>query len=124
MLYDLRDVGIILTMGSDEVEWVSELQKNLLLYASPSLDEELTIQYEVANSDGRIESFYCVIGATAKTFSGAVESADVIFSLDKETAILIHRGELTTEEAFLKGLLRLSGEVERLIEAFPSFTQK
>ena len=111
-------------MGSDQVEWVSELQNNLLLYASPNLDEELTIQYEVANSDGRIESFYCVIGATAKTFSGAVESADVIFSLDKETAILIHRGELTTEEAFLKGLLRLSGEVERLIEAFPSFTQK
>ena len=29
-------------MGSDEVEWVSELQNNLLLYASPSLDEELT----------------------------------------------------------------------------------
>ena len=45
-------------MGSDEVEWVSELQNNLLLYASPNLDEELTIQYEVANSDGRIESFY------------------------------------------------------------------
>ena len=111
-------------MGSDEVEWVSELQNNLLLFASPNLDDELTIQYEVANSDGRIESFYCVIGATAKTFSGAVESADVIFSLDKETAILIHQGELTTEEAFLKGLLRLSGEVERLIEAFPSFTQK
>ena len=44
-------------MGSDEVEWVSELQNNLLLYTSPSLDEELTIQYEVANSDGRIESF-------------------------------------------------------------------
>ena len=29
-------------MGSDEVEWVSELQNNLLLYASPNLDEELT----------------------------------------------------------------------------------
>ena len=111
-------------MGSDQVKWVSELQNNLLLYASPNLDEELTIQYEVANSDGRIESFYCVIGATAKTSSGAAESADVIFSLDKETAILIYQGELTTEEAFLKGLLRLSGEVERLIEAFPSFTQK
>ena len=53
----LADVGIILTMGSDQVEWVSELQNNLLLYASPNLDEELTIQYEVANSDGRIESF-------------------------------------------------------------------
>ena len=44
-------------MGSDQVEWVSELQNNLLLYASPNLDEELTIQYEVANSDGRIEKF-------------------------------------------------------------------
>ena len=55
-------------MGSDEVEWVSELQNNLLLFASPNLDDELTIQYEVANSDGRIESFYCVIGATAKRF--------------------------------------------------------
>ncbi|GIR36752.1 MAG: hypothetical protein CM15mP49_21370 [Actinomycetota bacterium] len=39
----------------------------------------------------------------SKTSSGAAESADVIFSLDKETAILIHQGELTTEEAFLKG---------------------
>ena len=54
-------------MGIDEVEWAAELQNNLLLYVSPNLDEELTIQYEVANSDGRIESFYCVIGATAKT---------------------------------------------------------
>ena len=111
-------------MGSDEVEWVSELQNNLLLYTSPSLDEELTIQYEVANSDGSIEGFYCVIGATTKTSSGAAESPDVVFSLNKETAVSIHRGELTTEEAFLKGLLQLSGEVERLIEAFPSFTQK
>ena len=82
-------------MGSDEVEWVSELQNNLLLYASPNLDEELTIQYEVANSDGRVESFYCVIGATAKTSSGAAESADVIFSLDKETAILWNTGKFS-----------------------------
>ena len=44
-------------MGIDEVEWAAELQNNLLLYVSPNLDEELTIQYEVANSDGRIESF-------------------------------------------------------------------
>ena len=90
-------------MGIDEVEGAAELQNNLLLYVSPNLDEELTIQYEVANSDGRIESFYCVIGATAKRFLEQLESADVIFSLDKETAILIHRGELTTEEAFSKG---------------------
>ena len=111
-------------MGNDEVEWVSELQNNLLLYTSPSLEEELTIQYEVANSDGSIEGFYCVIGATTTTSSGAAESPDVVFSLNKETAVSIHQGELTTEEAFLKGLLQLSGEVERLIEAFPSFTQK
>ena len=78
-------------MGIDEVEWASELQNNLFLYVSPNLDEELTIQYEVANSDGRIESFYCVIGQH-KTSSGAAESADVVFSLDKETAVLIHRG--------------------------------
>ena len=77
------------------MEWVSELQNNLLLYTSPSLEEELTIQYEVANSDGRVESFYCVIGATAKTSSGAAESADVIFSLDKETAISVSYTHLT-----------------------------
>ncbi len=111
-------------MGIDEVEWASGLQNNLLLYVSPNLDEELTIQYEVANSDGSIEGFYCVIGVTPKTSSGIAESPNVVFSLDKETAVSIHRGDLTTEEAFLKGLLQLSGEVERLIEAFPSFTQK
>tara|TARA_B100000614_G_scaffold91945_1_gene83145 strand:+ start:143 stop:478 length:336 start_codon:yes stop_codon:yes gene_type:complete len=111
-------------MGIDEVDWASELQNNLLLYVSPDLDEELTIQYEVANPDGSIEGFYCVIGATKKTSNGVAESPDVVFSLNKETAVSIRQGELTTEEAFLKGLLQLSGEVERLIEAFPSFTQK
>ena len=56
-----------------------------------------------------------MIGATAKTSSGAAESPDVVFSLNKETAVSIHQGELTTEEVFLKGLLQLSGGVERLI---------
>ena len=86
----MRDVGIILTMGSDEVEWVSELQNNLLLFASPNLDEELTIQYEVANSDGRLKALLRDRGN--KNVSGAAESADVIFSLDKETAFDPSRG--------------------------------
>ena len=82
-------------MGIDEVEWAAELQNNLLLYVSPNLDEELTIQYEVANSDGSIEGFYCVIGATTKTSSGAAESPDVVFSLNKETAVSVSYTHLT-----------------------------
>lgn len=110
-------------MGFDEVQWAAELRKNLSAYASPNIEEELIVQYEVMDSNGNVESFHCTLGTTAEVFSRPAESPDVIFSLDKEIAISIHKGELTTEEAFLKGLLRMNGDVERLVEAFPSFTQ-
>ena len=34
-------------MGTDEVQWVSELQKNLDLYVSPNIDQNLIVQYEI-----------------------------------------------------------------------------
>ncbi|MBT95399.1 MAG: hypothetical protein CL431_05470 [Acidimicrobiaceae bacterium] len=110
-------------MGFDEVQWVSELQKNLSSYASPNIEKELIVQYEVIDTNGNVESFHCTLSKTAEASSGSAESPDIIFTLDKGIAISIHKGELTTEEAFLKGLLRMSGDVERLVEAFPSFTQ-
>lgn len=111
-------------MGTDEVQWVSELQKNLDLYVSPNIDKNLIVQYEIIDPDGSVEKFHCALGSKAEALSGSANAPDIVFTLDRATAISIHRGDLTTEEAFLKGFLRLEGDVAQLIEIFPDFNQR
>ncbi len=42
--------------------------------------------------------------------------ADVTFSQDYETAAALHRGELTTQDAFFSGRVRVAGHLNTLLE--------
>ena len=55
--------------------------------------------------------------------NGTLDSPDMIFTLDSGVASLINSGELTTEEAFLRGLLQFDGDVAKLIDIFSKINQ-
>ena len=74
-------------MGTDEVQWVSELQKNLDLYVSPNIDQNLIVQYEIIDPDGGVEKFHCALGSKAEALSGSANAPDIVFTLDRATAV-------------------------------------
>lgn len=47
---------------------------------------------------------------------GRADDADVTFTQDHGTALAIHRGELSAQEAFLEGRVRLSGDHQALLD--------
>ena len=43
---------------------------------------------------------------------------DILFSLEERIAAQIQEGSLSTEEAFLKGLMTIDGDVKLLVRAY------
>ena len=54
-------------------------------------------------------------GSEVTVQEGKSEQADVTLSIDQDTAALIQEGSLSTEEAFLRGLLTVDGDVALLV---------
>ena len=60
-------------------------------------------------------------GGEASFAAGPAESADVCMEQSWATAKAVAIGELNAQEAFLKGLIRLTGNQQKLIESQPVF---
>jgi len=98
--------------------WVHRL--NETFGQSPgSSTAALTVQYVVSRADGS-EAAYAVTLAADRDHAtdGMVADADVTFRMDEETAAAISGGQLSSEEAFIKGNLRIDGDPTALMEAF------
>lgn len=104
--------------------WVAELQKNISNTLSDISGMELTTQYVINNESGDSECFFFELaGNQVSIQNGTLDSPDMIFTLDSGVASLINSGELTTEEAFLRGLLQFDGDVAKLIDIFSKINQ-
>ncbi|MEG3586383.1 MAG: SCP2 sterol-binding domain-containing protein [Actinomycetota bacterium] len=103
-------------MTFSENDWVAELQKNIShsLFGKPGM--QLTVQYVVNDESGNSELFFFELdGEKVNVAHGQSDLPDFTFSLNRSIARSINSGELTTEEAFLKGLLKFEGDAEKLI---------
>ncbi len=100
-------------------EWVIELQKNIGSNLSPKPGVNFTTQYVIFDeSEGNQEFFFQLGGKEVLVSQGRSDSPDATFSLDRSVAESIRLKELTTEEAFLKGLLLFEGDTRKLIDIF------
>ena len=96
---------------------VEKLLKNLSHSLSGKTDVQLTVQYVVHDGPDNSQLFFFKLdGGQVHVDYGQSDCPDATFSLNSSIAGSISSGEITTEEAFLKGFLKFEGNAERLIE--------
>ena len=105
------------TMEFSKAEWVAKLNEKLGALIPQIPTGSIVIQYEIVD-DSHDSFFYHLFlgGNEAAVQEGKSEQADVTFSIDQDTAALIQEGSLSTEEAFLRGLLAVDGDVALLVD--------
>jgi hypothetical protein len=101
-------------------------------FLSPSWLEQLTVlaggdevgpgatvvQHVVTGGpDGDIAFVLEIDGGRVRAQPGHDERAVVTLTEDWDTALRLHRGELTARQAFLGGLIRVRGDVRRMVPA-------
>tara|TARA_B100000029_G_scaffold417372_1_gene421993 strand:+ start:1491 stop:1823 length:333 start_codon:yes stop_codon:yes gene_type:complete len=106
-------------MVTSEDHWVEELKRNIMLNLHLKKGMYLKAQYVILTESGVEEEFFFEIDdGQVNVKHGKLDSPDIIFSLDRSVALSINAGELTTEEAFLKGLLKFDGDARKIIEIY------
>jgi hypothetical protein len=79
----------------------------------------LTVQYVVSRADGSEAAYAVTLAADQDhAIDGMAADADVTFRMDEETAAAISGGQLSSEEAFIKGNLSIDGDPTALMEAY------
>lgn len=89
--------------------------------AAAAAASELVVAYEVAGGpDGKRSYTVRLEQGRAALEPGADPDAPVSFSLDYATAAAIARGELSVPTAFMRGDLKLGGDVGVLVRGAPA----
>jgi hypothetical protein len=101
--------------------WVSALADAAAAASAPP-DLELAVEHVVTGGPGG-EARYGVRIAGGKVsvvpggFTDGTVHADATFRQDWDTAVAVHRGELSTQDAFMTGRLQVDGDVRALIRS-------
>lgn len=79
------------------------------------VSERIVVQQELSDT-GR--SWHVVVGGSrTEVVAGRHPAPDVTFTQDTATAAAINAGELSAQQAFMDGRLRVGGAVGRLVDA-------
>ncbi len=104
-------------MAFSDNDLIEKLRRNLSRSLSGKTDLQLTVQYVVHDGPDNSQVFFFKLdGDHVYVDYGQSDCPDATFSLNRSIAASISSGEITTEEAFLKGFLRFEGDAEKLIE--------
>lgn len=80
-------------------------------------DLRLVVQQVVVDgTDGDGAYVLEVANGSLSVRRGRAEHPDVTFTQDRATALAIHLGELSAQEAFMDGRLRLGGDLRAVID--------
>ncbi len=108
-------------------EWLDALNQAAsssapLAHATAGL--ALTIQHEVTGGPHGDVVFHVAIDHGTVTFRPEpAADPDVVFRQDHATAVAIGRGQSSAQVAFMVGKLRITGNVERLVDEVSAFEQ-
>ena len=97
-------------------EWLEQLSA---LAGGDEVGPDATVIQQVVTGgpNGDIAFLLQVEGARVRAVPGTDAHAAVTLLESWDTAVRLHRGELTLREAFLGGLIRVRGDVRRMVEA-------
>lgn len=104
--------------------WLEALNAKLSAQPQGSSPTPLVVQYDVQRDDGVAATYHLRLAPEADTaMAGVADAPDITFSMAQDTAERIAAGELSSEEAFITGLLDIEGDPGGLIEAHRSSTE-
>ena len=106
-------------METPQEEWVASLNAKLSVLFSEISADPLVIQYVILSERSEEYRYHITIqDGVAPVQMGMSDHVDIIFSLEERIAAQIQDGSLSTEEAFLKGLMKIDGDVKLLVKAY------
>jgi predicted lipid carrier protein YhbT len=98
-------------------EWFGEMQAAAAAFKG-EVNEKRPVSLRETISDsplGTITYVMTLDGASIVISRDADTEADVTFTQDYPTAVALHKGELTTHEAFFNGKVRVAGHLNTLL---------
>lgn len=97
--------------------WIEALDAQFATAAGGSTAAPVVVQYLV-DTGSRVVEYHLELGpGRDRARAGRSPDADVTFSMTIDTAARISAGELSSEEAFVTGLMTLDGDATTLVEA-------
>ena len=101
-------------------EWLDAAQRAVEsdgALADATRDVQLTMQQVVTGGpDGDAAYHVAIDDGTVRVLNGEASDATVTFIQNWETATAVGRGELSAQGAFMTGLIRVRGDLPKLVE--------
>ena len=104
-------------MEFSKIEWVSALNEALSGVFPEGATDPIVVQYVIEENSGEFFTYYLSLSdGEASMREGKAEQANITFSLAEKTALQMQAQSLSAEEAFLRGLLTVDGDVALLLK--------
>jgi putative sterol carrier protein len=101
-------------------EWLDAAQHAVeadAALANATKDVQLTVQQVVTGGpDGDASYHVSIDDGTVRVVTGEASNATVTFIQNWDTATAISRGDLSAQGAFMTGLIRVRGDLPKLVE--------
>jgi putative sterol carrier protein len=101
-------------------EWLDAAQRAVeadTTLPEATKDVQLTVQQVVTGGPNGDAAYHVVIDhGTVRVVDGETSEATVTFMQSWDTAVAIGRGELSAQGAFMTGLIRVRGDLPKLVE--------
>lgn len=98
--------------------WIHALDARLSATPKGSSPTPVTVQYLVETDDETVEYYLTLDAKRDSATPGRATQIDVTFSMGEATALAVSSGELSTEEAFIMGRLKIEGDPTPLVAAY------
>lgn len=106
-------------------EWIDAVRTELTetgALADLASDHAIGVTQVVTDTPGGTVTYHLQVGGGSASFgSGPAEPEDVRFEQDWTTATGVATGNLSAQEAFINGRIRLTGDQQKLLESQPVF---
>jgi putative sterol carrier protein len=97
-------------------EWLRDVDAAMAAQPAQADDGKLVLQQVVIGGpDGDVTYAVDIDSGVARVRPGRAPDPDVTITEDYDTAAAIHRGELTLQDAFMTGQVRVAGNMATLI---------
>ena len=105
--------------------WIDALTREVAKsssLAALAVDHDIAVTQVVTDGPEGDVTYHLRLGNGSASFgAGPAEEEDVRMQQSWSTATAIATGDLNAQEAFIKGLIRLSGNQQKLIDSQPVF---
>jgi putative sterol carrier protein len=99
-------------------EWFEEMQAAAAQFKGEPSDKRPVALRETINGSpiGDVTYVMTLDGETISIAKDAETKSDVTFTQSYDTAVALHKGELTTHDAFFAGQVRVAGHLNTLLD--------